>query len=115
MGEYGPVLDKLMIKSEGFQDTDNEELQKKENNNSFELNDISINNLKNGMKRQKPKDDNRNIKMPVMKKKFSYQFQSIWPSSQIRQFYYLYARNILIFQKAFVSIINKTCTVFLHY
>lgn len=50
-------------------------------------------------------DDNYNLRLETKGTGISLSFElgNLWPKTFITQFYYLYSRNILIFQKKYVS------------
>ena len=117
VGEYGPVLDSLIIKStecdegggENGDDVDDDD-DRKIKNSKFQIKNIKITDIKHCIKHQgkdesqfagfNGKNNNNNKKK---KGGIKSQISQIWPTNFIYQFYCLYATNIIIFQKAYVS------------
>lgn len=100
------MIDKLAAKSKNLDHNSHKELsQKEKSSNSFQLKNISFKEIKQNIRRQTSKDSNSNIKEVKEKSRNSlrYRLAEMWPSNFISQFYYLYARNIMIFQKKYVS------------
>lgn len=103
IGEYGPVIDKLAAKSKNLDQYVYKESSSKKSGSSFQLKDISIKQIKQNIKKHTSKDSNSNIKV---KKddgadSLTYRLSQLWPSNFISEFYHLYSRNIMIFQKAY--------------
>lgn len=108
IGEYGPIVNKLIFKpSEEMSEFQIEDKDMK--NSKFQIKNLKISDIKNCIKNQSFKDDSLAMNTHAKGKgeRLKSQISQMWPTNFIFQFYCLYSTNIILFQKAYVSVKTK--------